>query len=58
MVCKRMIHSITAKAQAMMIDSQAPAQFLGETVNTAVYLLQSSPNKSLIGTDRCGYQLL
>jgi len=37
-VAEWMIHSITEKAWAMMINSQAPIQFWGETVNTAVNL--------------------
>jgi hypothetical protein len=52
-----MIRTITEKARAMIIDSQAPVQSWGEAVNTAVYLHQRSPNeglKSKIGRD--GYQ--
>jgi hypothetical protein len=44
-VAERMIRTITEKARAMMIDSQAPVQFWGEAVNTAVYLHQRSPNE-------------
>ena len=44
-VAERMIRTITEKARAMMIDSQAPIQFWGEAVNTAVYLHQRSPNE-------------
>jgi len=51
-----MIHTITEKALAMMIDSQAPIQFWGEAVNTAVYLHQRSPNEGLKRNDRDGYQ--
>jgi len=41
----------------MMIDSQAPIQFWGEAVNTAVYLHQRSPNEGLKGKiDHDGYQ--
>jgi len=40
----------------MMIDSQAPIQFWGEGVNTAVYVHQSSPNKGIKRSDRDGYQ--
>ena len=40
----------------MMIDSQAPIQFWGEAVNTAVYLHQRSPNEGLKSSDRDGYQ--
>jgi hypothetical protein len=55
-VAKRMIHTITEKAREMMIDSQAPIQFWGEAVNTAVYLHQRSPNESMRRGDRDGYQ--
>jgi hypothetical protein len=40
----------------MMIDSQTPIQFWGETVNTAVYLHQRSPNEGLKRNDSDGYQ--
>jgi hypothetical protein len=46
-VAERMIRTITEKARAMMIDSQAPIPFWGEAVNTAVYLHQRSPNEGL-----------
>jgi hypothetical protein len=46
-----MIRTITEKARAMMIDSQAPVQFWGEAVNTAVYLHQRSPNEGLTKRD-------
>jgi len=52
-----MISTITEKARAMMIDSQAPIQFWGEAVNTAVYLHQRSPNEGLKRkNDHDGYQ--
>jgi hypothetical protein len=51
-----MIRTITAKARVIMIDSQAPIQFWGEAVNTAVYLHQRSPNEGLKRNDRDGYQ--
>jgi hypothetical protein len=51
-----MIHTITEKAQVMMIDSQAPMQFWEEAVNTAVYLHQRSPNEGLKRNDRDGNQ--
>jgi len=51
---ERMIRTITGKAQAMMIDSQAPIQFWGEAVNTAVYLHQRSPNEGLKRNDHNG----
>jgi hypothetical protein len=54
---KRMIRTITEKARAMIIDSQAPVQFWGEAVNTAVYLHQRSPNEGLKRNhNRDGYQ--
>jgi hypothetical protein len=46
-----MICTITKKARAMMIDCQAPIQFWGEAVNTAVYLHQRSPNEGLTKRD-------
>jgi len=42
----------------MMIDSQAPIQFWGESVNTAVYLHQRSPNEGLKRNDHDGHQVL
>ena len=39
-LAERMIKTITEKARAMMLDSQAPIGFWGEAVNTAVYLYQ------------------
>jgi len=53
-----MIYTITEKARAMMIDSQAPIQFWREAVNTAVYLHRRSPNEGLKRNDRDGYQTL
>jgi len=55
-VAERMICTITEKAWAMMIDSQAPIQFWGEAVNTAVYLHQRSPNEGLNRNDHDGYK--
>jgi len=46
-----MIWTITEKARAMRIDSQAPIQFWGEAINTAVYLHQRSPNEGLTKRD-------
>jgi hypothetical protein len=37
-VAERMIGKITEKARVSIIDSQAPVQFWGKAVNTAVYL--------------------
>jgi len=42
----------------MMIDSQAPIQFWGEAVNTAVYLHQRLLYRGLKRNDRDGYQAL
>jgi len=56
LVAEGMIRTITEQARAMMIDSQAPVQFWGEAINTAVYLHQRSPNEGLKRTDRDGYQ--
>ena len=50
-VTERMIRTITDKARAMMIDSQAPVQLWGEAVNTAVYLPQQSLNEGLTKRD-------
>jgi hypothetical protein len=51
-----MIRTITEKVWAMMIYSQAPIQFWGEAVNTAVYRHQRSPNEGIEPSDRNGYQ--
>ena len=52
-----MICTVTEKARAM-IDSQAPIQFWGEAVNTAVYLHQRSLNEGLKRKNyRNGYQV-
>jgi len=53
-----MISTITEKAQVMIIDSQAPVQFWGEAVNTAVYLHHRSPNEGVKRKNDCnGYQV-
>jgi hypothetical protein len=46
-VAERIISTITEKARAMLIDSQAPIQLWGEAVNTAIYLHRRSPNEGL-----------
>ena len=52
-----MIGVITEKARAMMIDSQAPLEFWGEAVDTAVYLYRLTPNEGLTKRDdRDGYK--
>ena len=56
-VAERLIATITEKARAMLIDSQAPVHFWGEAVFTAVYLHRRSPNNGLIKRDdRDGYK--
>jgi len=55
-IAEHMIRTITEKARAKMIDSQAPIQFWGEAVNTAVNLHQKSPNEGLKRSDCDGYQ--
>jgi len=58
-VAERMIHTITEKARAMILDSQAPLEFWGEAINTAVYLHQCLPNEGLTKRDdRDGYKAL
>jgi hypothetical protein len=51
-----MISIITEKAWAMMSDSPAPVPFLGEALNTAVYLHLISLNEGLNRIDHDGYQ--
>jgi len=51
-VAECMILNITANAQSMMIDSQAPLVFRWEEVNTMVYLHNSVGNGSIFGTGR------
>jgi hypothetical protein len=42
----------------VIIDSQAPIEFWGEAVNTAVYLYQRSTNEGLAKRDdRAGYKV-
>jgi len=48
-VSERMIETITEKARALMIESQAPIQFWGKAVNTASYLRQRTPSAALNG---------
>ena len=56
-VAERMIGVIAEKARAMMIDSQAPLEFWGEAVGTAVYLHCLTPNEGLTKRDdRDGYK--
>lgn len=52
------ISTITSKAWAKIINTQAPFQFWGEAVNTKVYLHQGSPNQGLKRiNDRNPYQV-
>ena len=56
-VAERIIGTITEKARAMLIDSQAPVHFWGQAVLTAVYLHRLSPNEGLTKSNgRDGYQ--
>ena len=56
-VAERMVATITEKAGAMLIDSQAPVHFWGEAVLTAVYLHRHTPNSGLTNCDnRDGYK--
>jgi len=55
-VAQCMICTITERAPAIMIDSQPPVQFWGETVNATVYLHQSSLNEVLKKNYCDGYQ--
>jgi len=56
-VAETMICTITEKARAMILDSQAPLKFWGEAINTAVYLHQRLPNEELTKRDdRDGYK--
>jgi len=56
-VAERMIRKITEKARGMILDTQAPLEFWGEAINTAVYLHQRLPNEGLTeGDDRDGYK--
>jgi len=50
-VVGRMICTITERARAMILDSQAPLEFWGEAVNTAAYLHQRMPNMGLTRKD-------
>jgi len=51
-----MIRTITDHPHVMIIDSQALILFLGEAVNTAVYLHQRTLNEGLKRNDCDGYQ--
>jgi hypothetical protein len=54
---ERVIRTITEKARAMLLDSQAPLEFWGEAIKTGVYLHQRMPNKGLTKRDdRDGYK--
>jgi hypothetical protein len=55
-VATRMIETITEKVRSMMSSSQAPLVLWGYAGNTAGYLDQQTPNKSLTKRDdRDGY---
>jgi hypothetical protein len=52
-----MICTITEKARAIILDSQAPLEFWGEAINTAVYLHQHLSNKGFTNRDNLdGYK--
>ena len=56
-VAECMIATITEKARAGPIDSQAPVHFWGGAVLTAVYLHRRTPNSGLTNRDdRDGYK--
>ena len=55
-VAERMVGTLTEKAKAMMLDSQAPMQFWAEAVNTACYLHARTPNRTLDG--KTPYEML
>ena len=46
-----MILPITERARTMILDAEAPLEFWGEAVNTAVYLYQRIPNEGLTSRD-------
>jgi len=50
-VAERMVCTITEKARAMILDSQAPLEVWGEAINTAVYLHHRMPNEGLTKRD-------
>jgi len=52
-VTDRIITTITERARAMILDSQAPLKLWGEAVNTAVYLHQHMPTEGLTRRDDC-----
>jgi len=55
-VAERMIGTLTEKARAMMLDSQAPKQFWVEAVRTASYLHARTPSRTLDG--KSPYEML
>jgi len=48
-IAERMIGTLTEKARAMMLDSQAPRQFRVEAIRTASYLHAQTPSHALDG---------
>jgi len=46
-----MICTITETARAVILDSQAPLEFWGEAIHTAVHLHQRLPNEELTKRD-------
>ena len=55
-VAERMIGTLTEKARAMMLDSQAPKQFWAEAIRTASYLHARTPSRALDG--KSPYEML
>ena len=51
-----MVGTLTEKARAMMLDSQAPMQFWAEAVRTASYLHARTPSRALDG--KSPYEML
>ena len=49
-VSERMIQTLNTNARALMIDAHLPPKFWAEAVNTAAYLHQRTPTKTLNGT--------
>jgi len=55
-VAERMISTLTEKARAMMLDSQAAKQFWAEAIRTASYLHARTPSRALDG--KSPYEML
>ena len=55
-VAEQMIGTLTEKARAMILDSQAPKQFWVEAIRTARYLHARTPSRALDG--KSPYEML